>query len=847
MSKQIRPDLAKQSYCGNNYRFLLSSLIMAGNFFYYSTVNAENKFNIHALKIDGDFTDDIDLSIFQDGFQPPGTYWVDIYLNKKKINEENIEFILDENKLKPKMTVKKWQDMGVKMGSFPELASLAPETVITDIGKYIPFASIGFDFNRQRLNISIPQAALDYHAKDYVSSESWDQGLTSLLINYNYNGATTWKPHHHSTQSNYLNFRSGINWHAWRLRNNFSYSNQNQHWKSISTYLQRDIHSLKGQLIIGDSFTSSNLFDGIEFRGIQLMSDENMLPDSQKGFAPVVRGIAQSNAQVTIRQNGYVIYQTYVAPGAFEINDLHPTASSGDLDIIIKEADGRERRFTQAIAAMPTMLREGNIRYSLVMGRYRSISSNKRKPYFSQGTLTYGLHNRLTIYGGTILSSDYQSVLLGSGVDLGNFGSISVDAAHANTELPSNKKSTGQAYRLRYEKDFSLTGTHLTLASYRYSTEGFYDFSNSNRIENVAHSFGYLNNRKSKLQLQVNQSLGDLGRIYVMGLQEDYWSRDDHERSLNVGYNMSRQGISYGLNYSYNLRPDSAANEQIWTFNIHLPLDHWLKHSWVNYNVNFNKNNKASQLIGLSGTALEDNNLFYSLHQSYANKGEGGSGSIQGEYKGASGRINAGYNYQYHSQQNHSRQLNYGINGGIVIHPYGLTLSQELGETAVLVRAKEANGIKIANNTAVATDWNGYAVVPYVASYRKNRVALEPESFSDDVDIDVNTQSVVPTKGALVLANFQTRMGNRILMYLSYRGKPVPFGAKVTPEKSNELDETHDSIVSREGQVYLTAMPDSGRLQVKWGTPEIKTCMVNYFLSEKKPPSGVYTLDMNCE
>ncbi|MDE9567215.1 fimbria/pilus outer membrane usher protein, partial [Xenorhabdus bovienii] len=92
-----------------------------------------------------------------------------------------------------------------------------------------------------------------------------------------------------STQSNYLNFRSGINWHAWRLRNNFSYSNQNQHWKSISTYLQRDIHSLKGQLIIGDSFTSSNLFDGIEFRGIQLMSDENMLPDSQKGFAPVVR------------------------------------------------------------------------------------------------------------------------------------------------------------------------------------------------------------------------------------------------------------------------------------------------------------------------------------------------------------------------------------------------------------------------------------------------------------------------------------------------------------------------------------------------------------------------------
>ncbi|MDC9596533.1 fimbria/pilus outer membrane usher protein [Xenorhabdus anantnagensis] len=38
------------------------------------------------------------------------------------------------------------------------------------------------------------------------------------------------------------------------------------------------------------------------------------------------------------------------------------------------------------------------------MGRYRSANGKERKPYFSQGTLSYGLHNRLTVYGGTILS-----------------------------------------------------------------------------------------------------------------------------------------------------------------------------------------------------------------------------------------------------------------------------------------------------------------------------------------------------------------------------------------------------------------------------------------------------------
>ena len=41
----------------------------------------------------------------------------------------------------------------------------------------------------------------------------------------------------------------------------------------------------------------------VSFRGVQLASDDNMLPDSLKGFAPVVRGIAKSNAQITIKQN----------------------------------------------------------------------------------------------------------------------------------------------------------------------------------------------------------------------------------------------------------------------------------------------------------------------------------------------------------------------------------------------------------------------------------------------------------------------------------------------------------------------------------------------------------------
>ncbi len=85
------------------------------------------------------------------------------------------------------------------------------------------------------------------------------------------------------------------------------------------------------------------IFDSVPFRGAQLASDDDMLPDSLRGYAPVIRGIARTNAQVIVKQNGYTIYQSYVSPGAFEIADMYPTGSSGDFDVTIKEADGSEQ------------------------------------------------------------------------------------------------------------------------------------------------------------------------------------------------------------------------------------------------------------------------------------------------------------------------------------------------------------------------------------------------------------------------------------------------------------------------------------------------------------------------
>lgn len=176
----------------------------------------------------------------------------------------------------------------------------------------------------------------------------------------------------------------------------------------ISTYLQRDIRPLQGQLTLGETSSPADVFDSVPFKGAQLASDDAMLPDSVRNFAPVIRGVAGSDAQVTVRQNGNIIYQTYVPPGAFEITDLNPSSQSGDLQVTLRESDGSERSFTQAYSSLAVMQREGQLKYAVTAGTLDQ--NNSRTPRFAQGTLIYGLPYNTTAYGGVLAAEKYRAV-----------------------------------------------------------------------------------------------------------------------------------------------------------------------------------------------------------------------------------------------------------------------------------------------------------------------------------------------------------------------------------------------------------------------------------------------------
>lgn len=219
-------------------------------------------------------------------------------------------------------------------------------------------------------------------------------------------------------------------------------------YTSNQTYLSRSVLPLKGQLLVGDAFTDGRLFSSIGFRGVQLSSDERMLPQSQRGYAPVVRGIANSNARVRILQSANVIYETTVPSGPFEISDIYPNGFGGDLTVEVTEADGRVLVSRVPYAATVNSLREGGIRYQLTIGQYRDRQLSE-KPTFVQGGLTYGFNNLLTGYGGFIGSANYRAAVAGAAVNT-HLGAFGLDVTGANADLGSRESTTGHSIRLGY-------------------------------------------------------------------------------------------------------------------------------------------------------------------------------------------------------------------------------------------------------------------------------------------------------------------------------------------------------------------------------------------------------------
>lgn len=837
-----------------------------------------------------------DLSRFERGnVLMPGIYRTDIFLNNAWVGRNDVRFAAPtpDGAAIPCVDKALFLQLGLPLQKLSEQqqASLEGPDACVAIGDLIPAATIAFDQPNLRLDVSVPQAWLGGRARGYVSPENWDQGVPAALLNYNVNSYRS-RSGGISQTSTFAGLNAGFNVGAWHVRHDSTFIAQSgsagnasrHHWQSIDTYVRRDLPSLRAQLTLGDSYTGSDLFDSVSVRGAQLATDDRMLPDSMRGYAPTVRGVAETNAKVTIRQNGIVLYETTVAPGPFVISDLYPTGYGGDLAVSVTEANGRVRTFNVPYASVPQLLRPGLTRFALVAGELHDRSIHAH-PGLVQGTLQHGFTNVLTGYGGLVALNGYGAVQVGSALNT-RFGALAADLTSARTQIPGQSSQTGQSLRLSYSKILPDTDTSLTVATYRYSTSGYLGLRDALTLRDIARGYQYvdpttlatvngvstsnlltpeqlaalqglnpkgfaiytsqLDRQRSRFDITLNQRLGERGgSFYLTGSAIDYWNRAGTDVQFQAGYNNRFHALSYSISASRTRNAFSGASNQVF-LSFTLPLGSSAHAPTFGGNITHDSDGHMLDQLTMNGTLGQDNQFSYGATASHDNgEGPGSSG-------GNAGTIFGGYRSPYAQLDgsvgsgNGYSQASLGIAGSVVAYRGGVVFGQPSGDTVAIVEAPKAAGARVLNAAGVHVDRFGHALVPYMTPYNLNTVELDPKGLPLSVQLEATSAQVAPHAGSVVVVKFKTESGRAVIVRVRRTdGRPMPFGAEVFDGANRSA-----GLVGQAGRALLRGLNDSGELSVRWnandGTP--MQCAFPYQLpAQGKHPAQRYeTIEAIC-
>lgn len=768
----------------------------------------------------------------------PGNYKMDVYRNDEKIDSWNVTFIAAKNAqgvnacITPEMIIR----FDVDLNRLPENWKATSCIILPEL---ITGATVAYDQENEKLNVTIPQAALLNIPEGYINPELWDNGVPALMASYNMSASSN-RDRAIGESSNYLygNLQTALSLGAWRFVTydvaSSSSDGNSQGVEHIQAYARRAIAPLSSEMTVGDLSTTGEFFNTTALRGARLATDDRMLPDSVRSYAPVVRGIANSNATVTIRQAGNILYEKSVPPGEFTISDLYATGYNGDLDVTVKETDGKTTHFTVPYSSVPQLLREGYSRYALTAGEVRNTGL-KTSPMLWEGTWQYGLWNNVTPYigGQTALKGDYASLMAGFAINT-RFGAVGIDVSRSFTQLEKpviegDKEACHSvcemSMRISLSKNLPDTGTSFSLVGYRYSSPDYYSLSDAIDIKRAS-EFNqdryYPERYRERLEANINQALPEgYGSFYINGFLGNVWNDKlarEERSNVVLGYNNQWGTINWGISFS-RTNNDDGKHEDTLYLNLSMPLGHrYEKRARLGANFSYNSN-EANVRTSLNGSAGERSQLGFGGYYSQSNNAESNIG-MNLNYTGDSAAGGVAY-----SQTRDNFMGSVNLSGGVVAHKGGVNFTPTLSDTIGIVEAKGAEGSYIYPDSHGVIKSNGYGVVSYLNPYKYNDLYVDPKGTSMGIDIEDTHKKIVPSAGAAVMIKVDTQKEQQLFMRLiNATNEPIPYGANIENKHGERV-----AMVGQSGLAMLDISPGNNQWIVRWQKNKTQNhCVASY-------------------
>ena len=733
----------------------------------------------------------------------------DIFQAKVCINRDLLNMIPIDVQRLSESNAKLFQDIASGTKTERDTCTALPEFIDGSTVKILP--------GDLKLEITVPQIMLSKAAAGRVSKELWEDGVTAASLNYalqryqSKNGDIT-------TNGTFGSFDLGASLGAFRLRYNstaFTRPDQSTQYAVGSSYVYTDIPSINGKLLLGSTSTSGQQFPNVKLKGLQLNSDDRMLPVSMRGYAPVIRGIAKTSGRVIVSQRGVVIYQMAVAPGPYEISDLVSGGYGGDLLVTLVEADGTQSSSTVSYSATPQLLRENAVSYQLSLGDYDEGDVQNKYSLF-QGSFSYGIDSNMTVSSGAIFSKRYKS--LGLGAAFGTpIGAVSIDLLNSFSEIVEGRPISGNSIRLGYATVIPVTQTNFAVATYQDSSENYLSLDRAMSQIAGNNTIGTGIGQREQLVVSLSQSYGEYGSLYGTASRTSFWFSDSIQSQFQLGWSKSFGRSNLSLNASRQIDAGQTSNRLSVSFvtqvgNVQNPL-------YMSSGAQRGDDGQTQGSIGLSGLLNEKRTARYSLS---ASGSTGGQASIAASTSLATAYGAADANLSSYAD---NRNLYLGFRGAVVAHAGGVTVSPSTGDTVTIVHAPGAAGAGIVGGNGARLDSSGYGVYPYGTPYSTNNIELDLAGFPLDIDMATSSRQVVPKSGAITLVEFASETAKYVVIKMEdVQGVNFPFGTDVFDE--------NNTVVGHVGQ--------GGKVQAR-----LKDANTKLFMRSSKLPGNIYSIAFN--
>ncbi|NBM67802.1 MULTISPECIES: outer membrane usher protein [Proteus] len=782
------------------------SLLATSPFYLYAANGIE--FNTDVLDIKD--RANLDLSYFaRSGYIMPGTYTLAIQINQQELPEQAVTFSApmdDPQASLPCLTPELVSLINLKPDYLKSLLWINDHSCLDS--RSLQGWTIKGDLSKEALILSIPQAYLEYSSSDWDPPSRWDEGISGILFDYNLNFTTTNQQHNERNYAAAGNGTAGINLSAWRLRadwqmqldnrkNNFS---KQFDWNRYYAY--RAIPALMGQVMLGENYLKSDIFDSFRFSGITLNTDDNMLPPNLRGYAPEITGVAKTNARVIISQQDRVLYDTQVAPGPFRIQDLND-AVSGKLQVRIKEQDGSTREFSVDTASIPYLTRPGRIRYKIATGKPTDKNHKINGPLFATGEFSWGISNGWSLYGGGVGSNNYRSIAIGVGRDLMLLGAVSFDVTRSDANLPYHDSLRGHSYRLSYSKRFEDYNSQVTFAGYRFSERNYMNMSS---FLDAYHSGEHSSSNSSKeMYTATFNKQFDQTSLFLNYNHQTYWNartNDSYTLSMARYFDI---GKVKNINLSFNAYRNKyqGINDDGIYLSLTLP---WGDGGNISYNGQVDRQDSIHRV---SYFGRNNNDDTYQISTGVTRNNLLASGYFTHRNSLAEMTFNAGY------QSNNYSSLGFSVQGGMTVTPYGSSLHRISmpGNTRVLLDTGNVSGVPIRGyGSPIFTNYFGKAIASDVNSYYRNQLSIDMDALAENMEVVQSVKQITLTQGAIGYRRFNVITGEKAIVFIRLDdGSPPPFGALVNNSSGHDV-----GIVNDDGSAYLSGLQPGGHLQVSW-------------------------------